>query len=777
MKRTFLLLSIVLTNTILGQNPIYTVSKTFTQNWSFNWPIDNSKTYLLKISGVYGDGNTCGGSLFLDAAFDFRPCGPLNIQYNACPNAQSRWRFVNNCQIRPCNDVYNDSHIYNYLIHPGEDTLSFDFNDQALGDNSSLGKLTFTLFEVTPITLEILDDNQLFICDSNVNVKSNSNFFNPVWSTGDTTISININKSGIYKISATDSIGCIQYDTIQVDIIQTQTSPFDTTICSGNLIKMTNISSSKATYSTCGQLNGSLSQGLLGWYPFCGNSNDYSTNKFDGIVSGATLTKDRFGNSNNAYHFDGKDYIDIGRYKMLDTLKESVKYSVSIWFKSDSNQSQFNKMPLITKRQTYWGTAGYSESYFSIYGGGNYRQNRAFAFADGHLYYRGLDSTLVGGFTNDNSWHHIVLVKNSFDYSLYFDNKLYKTYRDSNIFYSVKNFIIGYQGMWGFENEKWFKGDIDEIGIWNKALTPDEIQNLFLRSNSLNITKKWSTGDTTNSIVVSPTSDTEYWVAVSNGSNTCYDTCVVKVSNPRVNATADSISCFGSDDGMATASPSGGVPKYSISWSNGDTLIQTKDLAPGSYTAIVKDAIGCLDTQTVIVGEPDPVTVNISEPIRTLKGLPHILSSTVSPPGNYSYQWSPNSVFGGQNQQKNPAISANESSQIELVVVNNNGCEGRDTAFMEVLLGAGTIFPNTFSPNNDGLNDSFKPHSYFDLLDLKVYNAWGQCIYQSNGSKTGWDGTFAGQDSPAGAYVYQMQVQLIGTQQIINQSGSVTLVR
>lgn len=57
------------------------------------------------------------------------------------------------------------------------------------------------------------------------------------------------------------------------------------------------------------------SNGLIGHYPFSGNADDWSGNNFYGIVNGATLTADRFGNFNNAYNFDGvDDQIDLSNY-------------------------------------------------------------------------------------------------------------------------------------------------------------------------------------------------------------------------------------------------------------------------------------------------------------------------------------------------------------------------------------------------------------------------------------------------------------------------------
>ena len=61
-----------------------------------------------------------------------------------------------------------------------------------------------------------------------------------------------------------------------------------------------------------GIVNASLDDGLLAYYPFCGNASDMSGNGFDGVVENATLAVDRFGTENGSYHFNADAFIDIG---------------------------------------------------------------------------------------------------------------------------------------------------------------------------------------------------------------------------------------------------------------------------------------------------------------------------------------------------------------------------------------------------------------------------------------------------------------------------------
>ena len=80
---------------------------------------------------------------------------------------------------------------------------------------------------------------------------------------------------------------------------------------------------------------------LVAYYPFNGNTNDESGNGNDGVVSGATLTDDRFGNSESAYLFSGYDFIDVPDDTTLDI---SGSISISLWYKYQGKVSDWGRL-------------------------------------------------------------------------------------------------------------------------------------------------------------------------------------------------------------------------------------------------------------------------------------------------------------------------------------------------------------------------------------------------------------------------------------------------
>lgn len=85
--------------------------------------------------------------------------------------------------------------------------------------------------------------------------------------------------------------------------------------------------------------------------------------------------------------------------------------------------------------------------------------------------------------------------------------------------------------------------------------------------------------------------------------------------------------------------------------------------------------------------------------------------------------------------------------------------------------------PSAFSPNGDGINDTFVPMGLFvDTFQMLIYNRWGEVLYQTNKIKDGWDGTLDGQPVPDGVYTYRIAFSDSLGQEFV-KLGTVILVR
>ena len=141
-----------------------------------------------------------------------------------------------------------------------------------------------------------------------------------------------------------------------------------------------------------------------------------------------------------------------------------------------------------------------------------------------------------------------------------------------------------------------------------------------------------------------------------------------------------------------------------------------------------------------------------------------------------SYLWSP-AINLNNPSVKNPLASPPATTTYQLTVTGDDGC----TASGKITI---TIYdtlkmPNAFSPNGDGLNDVFRIPSQTSqkIISFSVYNRWGQRIFKTENSSTGWDGNFENQAQPPDTYVWQIKYQDLFTGKVVTTSGTVVLVR
>jgi len=198
-----------------------------------------------------------------------------------------------------------------------------------------------------------------------------------------------------------------------------------------------------------------LNDGLVAYYPFNGNANDESGNGNNGTVNGASLTTDRFGNSGKAYSFDGiSNYIETADIDLNETA------TISVWVQ-----------PI--------GTIG---SLVSKYGNGNESYELMYNNSTHGLYGH------VGAVSNSNNniysnhnlsinniWQHCVFTLNNGFAEIYIDGVLVYTQTDVNPTYQNNDNVLFGKSVWGGNI---FNGKLDDIRIYNRALTQAEITYL-----------------------------------------------------------------------------------------------------------------------------------------------------------------------------------------------------------------------------------------------------------------------------------------------------------
>lgn len=285
--------------------------------------------------------------------------------------------------------------------------------------------------------------------------------------------------------------------------------------------------------------------GLVGWWPFTGNANDLSGNGNNGTNYGATLTTDRFSIANSTYSFNAP-LINRIVVPNSPSLNPNL-ISVSIWV----NPTSFGPSEqYIIDKSIDINPISVNRSW-AIRIGGNGQLDLEIRV--NNIYYSfAATSTL-----SLNQWNHLVFVYDGITAKLYKDNiivisqSLPGTLTNFNYNLSIGYFPHTNLSLFGY----FWNGKLDDIGIWNRALTECEIEQLYNASVSLTptvsastsnsviciggsailtasttaTTYTWNTSATTMSISVSPTVTSTYTVSVSNAS-ACVNTSTVMVT-------------------------------------------------------------------------------------------------------------------------------------------------------------------------------------------------------------------------------------------------------
>ena len=197
---------------------------------------------------------------------------------------------------------------------------------------------------------------------------------------------------------------------------------------------------------------------IVGKYDFSGNSNDTSGNNFNATATGdPSLTTDRFGNSNSAYEFDGNDYFYTSN-SMANQFTNT--FTISAWIKS-TNNATVDVLGLGSQDCS-------SNAGPVIRLGANLSFNRC---------NEGFD-TSNSNYHYDGQWHHYVFSYNSSQRKVHRDGVLLNTLNKSNIF-NISTYGLAIARAQMNLNGTFFTGTMDDIVIWNVALTDNEVTQLF----------------------------------------------------------------------------------------------------------------------------------------------------------------------------------------------------------------------------------------------------------------------------------------------------------
>ena len=224
-------------------------------------------------------------------------------------------------------------------------------------------------------------------------------------------------------------------------------------------------------------------------------------------------------------------------------------------------------------------------------------------------------------------------------------------------------------------------------------------------------------------------------------------------------------------------------PAATLNNPNSDDVIAK----PGTstvYTVVGFDRSGCFtDTALIpVVVYKNPVFNIVPDKLTLAVGNQVTLTTTNSPDVN-SWRWLPPTDLSCYNCAQ-PVVTGKTNITYKAIATNPAGCTAEDNVTIEVFCNNGNVYiPNTFSPNNDGVNDVFyiRGKGIAGIKSLRIFNRWGAVVFSKlnlsvNEPGAGWDGRYNGQPLTPDVFVYEAEI-ICDNNQIFPVKGNVTLIK
>ncbi len=291
--------------------------------------------------------------------------------------------------------------------------------------------------------------------------------------------------------------------------------------------------------------------------------------------------------------------------------------------------------------------------------------------------------------------------------------------------------------------------------LWSNGMTNDTIYNLCAGTYFVTVT------DSVNCISV-------------NGVNLTDPPDLVLT--PEVTDVPCTEQCIGAIDLSVT----GGTFPYQYLWNNGVQTASLSGLCSGTYLVTVTDDHQCPSFGQYTV-DIDPILVNIeaeASPDTLFQGQSTQLSATMI--SNCSYSWSPSGSLNNPGIS-NPTATPWVTTTYLVTITDQYGCEAIDSVKItvkEVICREPYIYvANAFTPNQDQKNDIILVQSnYIETLSFRIFDRWGNKVFETGDQKQSWDGTWKGNPCEAGVYVYYLEAGCYNKEKF-KTKGNITLIR
>lgn len=291
----------------------------------------------------------------------------------------------------------------------------------------------------------------------------------------------------------------------------------------------------------------------------------------------------------------------------------------------------------------------------------------------------------------------------------------------------------------------------------------------------------WSTGQ--NSQTIDGLCAGQYQVTITDA-DSCQTVVIYDLGQPdplSLNFAVNHIPCEDACIGRILVAVSGGTPSYQFSWSNGQTQGMITNLCSGEYSLTVTDHNNCVISDTVQINVNYIYqNVQVTSSHDTIwEGQTAQFTATYIP--GVQYTWNPSQWLSNPNGH-NTYVSPPPGTYWYYVTLNDgNGCIYTDSVKITVIdvycYPPYLFIPTGFTPDGDGVNDVFYVRGiYIDQMEMRIFDRWGNLIFESYRQEDGWDGTYKGKPCPPDVYAVYVKILCFNKLEYFYK-GNVTLIR
>jgi len=471
---------------------------------------------------------------------------------------------------------------------------------------------------------------------------------------------------------------------------------------------------------------GQGTNGLVAHWQFSGNAADSSGNGLHGIATGTTPTAGYTGIMNTALQFNGSgDHIDVPYNSLMNVDSFSICVLIKpLGYYSGSCQANF-----ILYKGIDDGTD--SGAYCFQFNDETYDNDNCATFEPDKEQF--VCQAFAGSWRSNRyhisktvdtgKWYCVVSTYDRDSMKIYIDGVLSNAIPWNNIYSpSGSNIGIGYYKIGTPSGYPfWYNGIIDDIRLYDRALTPMEA---LIYCDSAKMSPTIVINDSLNIISTDAGCSTFRFFAVSKDST---------------------------------------ITSYN--WDFGDGATGTGNPVSHSYLHATTYTVYVITTNkkgekvsafyTTIAKSPSAITITQNNKYQNCKY--HGLQLKAN--GAAYYSWQPATLCNNPLTDTPVVIFTTPTQLFTVTGTDSNGCISYDTINVHKFEEPSLTLPSAFSPNGDGVNDVlYVRGNNFNAFFLAVYNRWGNEVFSTNNIGIGWDGTYKGHAQPVETYAYILKI-------------------